>query len=93
MLEGQIEKKVFALARRQGWYVRKVKFPGRVGPPDRLFAKVGRVVFIELKATGKKVEPGSTQDREIRRMKAAGIEVHWFDSVEAVCACLGLEPK
>lgn len=92
MLEGQIEKAVFTLARKQGWYVRKVAFPGRVGAPDRLFAKDGRIVFIELKATGKRVEEGSSQAREIARMNAAGVEAYWFDSIDAVRDCLGLAP-
>ncbi|MNQ91560.1 VRR-NUC domain protein [compost metagenome] len=50
--------------------------------PDRLITFGGRVLFVELKATGKK--PTEAQVRDHERRRAAGAEVVWLDSEEAV---------
>ncbi|MNH37860.1 hypothetical protein D3C79_988180 [compost metagenome] len=42
----------------------------------------GRVLFVELKATGKK--PTEAQVRDHERRRAAGAEVVWLDSKEQV---------
>jgi hypothetical protein len=50
--------------------------------PDRLITFGGRVLFVELKATGKK--PTEAQVRDHERRRAAGAEVVWLDSVTGV---------
>jgi hypothetical protein len=50
--------------------------------PDRLITFGGRVLFVELKATGKK--PTEAQVRDHDRRRAAGAEVVWLDAVEGV---------
>jgi len=81
--EALIEAQAVKEAQRNGWYVRKFKSTVR-GVPDRMFAKGSRVVFIEFKQrTG---ELGKLQEREIVKMRAAGLEVYVCRSVEAVRA-------
>lgn len=91
-LEGEIEDAVMSRARKAGWLVRKLKWPGRVGGPDRYFLKDGRTVLIEFKAEGKEVEPGSVQEREIGRLRAAGGEVHVCNDIDSALAILGIKP-
>ena len=81
MLEIAIEGKVQDLAERRGWLVRKIKWLGRRGAPDRMYMKEGRVVFVEFKRE-KKV-PTAQQNREHNRLRAAGCEVITIDSIEA----------
>lgn len=89
LVESTIEKSVCGLAEKQGWWVRKVVWLGRRGAPDRIFAKNGRTVFIEFKRLGK--EARANQARELKRMRAAGIEAHVIDSIEDGCRVLGIE--
>ena len=49
MAEYYIEDNVVAAAEADGWFSRKLQWVGRDGAPDRLFVKLGRVVFIEFK--------------------------------------------
>lgn len=86
--ETVIELSVVGLAENAGWYVRKLKWIGRVGAPDRFFAKDGRVVLIEFKDTGE--TPRLTQKREHDRLRAAGVEVHSCDSIAKAKKVLGL---
>ncbi|MNK37360.1 VRR-NUC domain protein [compost metagenome] len=81
VLEASIEAIVIAFAEERGWFYRKVAWLGRRGAPDRLFARDGRIVFVEFKRPGE--EPRLLQKREIARMRAAGIEVHVIDDVDA----------
>lgn len=53
-----------------GIYYRKFTSPSRVAVPDWILINNGKVVFIELKATGKK--PSVSQEREIRAIRASG---------------------
>lgn len=84
MTEGFIERVVTDHARTCGFIVRKLKWIGRIGAPDRLFMGDGRAVFIEFKATGKGPEPH--QKREVARMRRAGMEVHVVNDVGVGCA-------
>lgn len=88
MIESPIEDWVCDKAEAAGWLVRKLQWVGRRNAPDRLFAKDGRVVFIEFKAPGK--APRVTQQREIDRMVAAGLEVYWTDNPLDALAYLGI---
>lgn len=62
-----------------GREIRKVKWIGRNGAPDR---RVMGFAWIEFKATGKKPEPH--QEREIARMRKHGERVEVVDSLERV---------
>lgn len=87
-MESVIEDYVCERAAAQGWYVRKLKWIGRLGAPDRFFAKGGRIVFIEFKRPGEKAR--RTQKDEIEEMKAAGIEVHVCDTPTQALRILGV---
>lgn len=57
--------------------------PGNAGVPDRLaILPKGIVIFVELKAPGKKTR--ALQDRKIARIKELGHWVEVLDSFEAV---------
>lgn len=57
--------------------------PGNAGVPDRLVVlPKGLVVFVELKAPGKKTR--ASQDRQIARLEGLGHWVEILDSFEAV---------
>lgn len=78
--ERDIEQWAVRRARERGWWVRKFKSINRRSAPDDIFAKYGRVFFIEFKATGEKPTP--LQEEEHREMRAAGITVYVCDSRE-----------
>lgn len=88
MIEKAIELPVVARAEKAGYFVRKVQWPGRHGAPDRVFIKDGRVVWIEFKRPGEK--PRLSQTLEHDRMKAAGAEIHWCDSIADALQILGI---
>ena len=71
--EAQIEAAACQWAKEQGWLAYKFTSPARRSVPDRLFIKDGRVVFIEFKRPGGKLTEG--QEREIDRLRKAGVEV------------------
>lgn len=73
-LEASVELAAIAWAHENDWLTRKLKWIGRRNAPDRIFAKNGRVVFVEFKRPGER--PRITQDIEIGRMRSAGLEVH-----------------
>jgi hypothetical protein len=49
-----------------------------------VFAKGGRVIWVEFKATGEKLT--DLQAEEHIEMQAAGLDVRWYDSIEAFMA-------
>lgn len=79
--ESTIEDACGRLAKSLGWWHRKFKSPGKRSAPDRIFAKNGRVFFVEFKAPGK--EPTELQLLEHEDMRAAGLLVFVCDSVQA----------
>ncbi len=81
MLESRIEEKVQEFAEARGWLVRKLKWIGRRGAPDRLYLRNGRVVFPEFKQKGK--PPNPQQAREHERLRNHGAEVVVIDNIEA----------
>lgn len=84
MLEAVFEEILIEYAESRGWIFRKLKFIGKRGAPDRMFAKEGRVMFVELKAPGE--PPSVGQVREMRELRAAGLEVHLIDNLNSGCA-------
>ena len=97
--EAKIEKYLCGRVKMLGGEVRKVKWIGRRGAPDRLVMlpeiggrfdrdKVpGQTIWVELKAPGKEPEPH--QAREHKRMRDMGQRVEVIDSMEGVDALLG----
>lgn len=91
MLESAVENPVVKRAERAGYFVRKVQWVGRIGAPDRLFARKDRgQVYIEFKAPGE--EPRRSQKEEHKEMRQAGIEVHVCDNVQDALRILWLLP-
>ena len=88
MIEKDIERQVRLEAIAAGWLVRKLMSPGHSGFPDRLFAKNGKIVFIELKKPGEKPRP--RQLNEIAALMHAGVHAAWSDSIEDVRLILDL---
>lgn len=82
MRESDIEKYFVDIFERAGYLVRKVKWIGRRGAPDRVVIGHGHnqpvCVFVELKRPGKKLE--AHQEREHKRMKGHGAYVFVIDS-------------
>ena len=91
MAEYYVEDNVVAAAEADGWLSRKLSWIGRDGAPDRLFVKLGRVVFIEFKDKGK--ESRGLQKRECERLRKAGAEVYVnVDTIVQGCRILGCKP-
>jgi hypothetical protein len=97
MRESEIEKYLVKRVKELGGEVRKVKWIGRRGAPDRLAmfpvtnqkfidGMWGTTLWVELKATGKVAEPH--QLREHVRMRRVGQRVAVIDSIEGVDALL-----
>jgi hypothetical protein len=87
MRESLIESYLVKRVKELGGEVRKVKWIGRNGAPDRLVMLPAQreyesTFWVELKATGKKAEPH--QLREHKRMRAMGQNVVVIDSIEGV---------
>lgn len=83
MRESLIEKHLVDRVKELGGEVRKVKWIGRRGAPDRVvwFAD-GREIWVETKAPGEQPEPH--QAREHKRMRMMGRRVEVVDSLERV---------
>lgn len=92
MRESEIENYLVERVKQLGGEVRKVKWIGRRGAPDRLvmlptkypewMQQKGNAIWVELKAPGEKPKPH--QAREHERMRAMGQRVVVIDSVEGV---------
>jgi hypothetical protein len=78
--EAKVEYKVTQYARERGVLYYKFTSPQHRAVPDRLFIYLGRVLFIEFKAPGKKLTP--LQEREHRMLAEQGMVVLVVDSVE-----------
>jgi len=82
LLESPIEKAFKKHVETLGWWCLKLKVISHAGFPDRVLMKApGRIVFVELKATGKKPRP--LQVYVMKRLIKLGFEVHVIDSIEA----------
>ena len=86
MLERDIEAYLVKRCKEIGALCDKFTSPQRRSVPDRLITFGGRVLFVELKATGKK--PTEAQVRDHERRRAVGAEVVWLDSKEAAYRAL-----
>lgn len=77
-LENELKKSVENL----GGICWKLVSPGTAGVPDRICLKAGRVIFVELKAPGKKPRP--IQNRRIKQLQGQGFQVFVVDSVDGI---------
>jgi hypothetical protein len=89
MKESIIERYLVLRVKSLGGEVRKVKWVGHRGAPDRLvMLPATSTIWVELKTTGKRPEPH--QLREHDRMQAMGQNVVVIDSIEGVDTLLGI---
>lgn len=85
--ERDIERFLVDRAREVGGEIRKVRWIGRRGAPDRvLMVHPARTVWVELKRPGERPEPH--QEREHERMRKMGQAVVVIDSFEGVDALI-----
>jgi hypothetical protein len=82
MRETTIERYLVEQVEALGGEVRKLKWIGRHGAPDRLVMLPGKTLWVELKAPGEKARPH--QAREHERMRKMGQRVEIVDSRERV---------
>jgi hypothetical protein len=83
MRESQIETYLRREVKNLGGCAYKFTSPQRVNVPDRIvLLPGGRIVFVELKAPGKK--PTAGQLREHKRLRDLGFQVDVIDTKEGV---------
>lgn len=69
--------------KKYGGIALKFVSPGMAGVPDRIvLMKSGKVVFVELKAPGKKMRP--LQIKRKNQLETLGFKVYCIDSFEKV---------
>lgn len=81
MLEKQIEEKLRKSIKAMGGLCLKWVSPGYTGVPDRIvLLPGGRIIFVELKAPGKKERPRQRYVQSV--LKGLGFTV--FESVDSI---------
>ena len=79
MLEREVENALVRRVKKLGGTCEKFASPGRRSVPDRLVTLPGgKLVFVELKAPGKK--PTGKQLRDHQRRRALGCDVRVIDN-------------
>lgn len=81
--EAKIEKYFVTQVEKAGGFVRKLKWIGRNGAPDRVVVHNSRVIWVELKKD-ENTEPAPHQLREHKRMREAGADVRVIGSLGQV---------
>lgn len=88
MRESVIEKALIERVKALGGMCEKFTSPSRRGVPDRIVTLPGgKIVFVELKATGGKLSV--LQQRDHARRRALGCSVLVIDSLESANAFTG----
>ena len=82
MLERDIEKALVKRIKALGGLCEKFVSPSNVGVPDRIVTLPGKILFVELKAPGKKPTAKQLKDHENRR--SYGCTVLVIDSLEGI---------
>jgi hypothetical protein len=78
--ESDIERKLKAWTDTHGLLNLKFVSPAHRGMPDRLILNgQGRIMFIELKAKGKK--PSPLQEVQMHRLRAMNVKTEWADNL------------
>lgn len=90
--EGKIEAYLVQRVRETGGKVRKLKWIGRSGAPDRIvwwsINGTAVIVFVEVKAPGKKM--GELQKIECEKLRDDGIDAFVIDTKEEVDRMISL---
>lgn len=88
MLEKRIEAKLRRDVQNLGGLALKLISPGYAGVPDRIvLLPPGKLVFVELKAPGRKLRP--LQQRRKTQLEGLGFKVYVIDSLQAVDEFMG----
>lgn len=82
MIERDIENYLKAQINSINGLTFKFSSPGNAGVPDRIVIHKSKVVFVELKAPGKKVR--KLQQYQIDKIRKHGIDVVVIDSIKGV---------
>ena len=83
MQEKYIEQKLVAAVKSMGGMAPKFVSPGIDGMPDRIvLLPIGRIAFVECKATGKKMRP--LQNKRMKQLEALGFLVYCLDDIEQI---------
>jgi hypothetical protein len=83
MRESTIERHLVQRVRKCGGEAFKIQFLGRSGAPDRLVMfPDGEIVWVELKAPGKKAKPHQSRMHVLLRELQQSVEV--LDSIEGI---------
>lgn len=84
-LEREVERHLVKRVKSIGGLAPKWVSPGLNGVPDRIiFLPGGRIIFVEVKAPGKKLRPIQEYVRD--QLEALGVDFRVVDSKEAVNA-------
>lgn len=85
MRESKIEKAFRLRVKELGGLCEKFTSPARRSVPDRIVTLPGdRIIFVELKATGK--GPSDAQERDHKKRRKLGCDVRVINTMEAVNA-------
>lgn len=86
-LEKSLEQKVVKYAKAQGCLCYKFTSPANRGVPDRIIiGPTGKVLFLELKAPGKKPTP--LQVYSMSQITRNGANAYWTDCYIEACALI-----
>ena len=78
MRESTLEAKIVKYCRENGILTYKFSSPSHRGVPDRVMMKDGKVMFLEVKAPGKR--PTALQLHEIEMIRKSGVFATWADN-------------
>jgi hypothetical protein len=81
-LEHRIAAAIIRSAKAAGLFIRKCRWEGRLGCPDYLIVRNGKVVFVETKAPGE--IPRKSQLAEFSKIQEYGSAVYVVDTPEKV---------
>ena len=90
MNELHIEQALKRAVEAHGGLCWKLVSPGTTGVPDRICLRAGRVVFVEVKAPGKKPRP--IQLRRMSQLRAHGFTAFVVDSMDGIKEVLDALP-
>lgn len=83
MEEKELERRFVKAVKAQGGMALKFISPGFDGVPDRIVLMPnGRIAFVELKSTGKKMR--SIQIKRKKQLKSLGFSVYCIDRPEQI---------
>ena len=85
--ERSLEKKIVSFAESTSWEAYKTKCENRVGFPDRMFVREGRIVFMEVKKeVNGRISP--KQEEQIEILVEQGMEAYFVSDLDTAKAIL-----